>query len=687
MPMAALFGKPPKMTREVTRRSLPKTALDLTNIGIAEAARRVLHLPAVGSKKFLITIGDRNVGGLTVRDQMVGPWQVPVADVAVSAAAFDSQFGEAMAMGERTPLALIDSPASARIAIGETITNMLASDIEKLSDIKLSANWMAAASDAGENQNLYDTVKVVGEEFCPDLGLTIPVGKDSLSMRTVWEDKGEQKSVMSPLSLIITGFSPVTDVRRTLTPLLNTTDDTSLVLIDLGGGANRLGGSALAQVFNQVGDTTPDVDPVTLKNFFITLTKLKAEDKVLAYHDRSDGGLFATLAEMAFASRSGLTISLSQMPGTTIEKLFNEELGAVIQVKKSDETVVLAALDNAYIVGQPAGNQMITVSDGESVVYENTRMQLESWWTDTSYQIQKLRDNPEAAEQEYMAISDETDLGISPVVTFIPVINRYASRPKVAIFREQGVNGQIEMAAAFDKAGFTSVDVHLNDLMSGEVDLNDFVGLVACGGFSYGDVLGAGEGWAKTILFHDDLRAKFKQFFERQDTFSFGVCNGCQMLSALKELIPGAENWPTFLKNTSEQFEARLVCVRVNESPSILFRDMSGSILPVPVAHGEGWVKFPNNDAAVQVQKDSLVAMQYVDNQGEITEQYPLNPNGSKLGITSLTTPDGRATIMMPHPERAFMSRQLSWHPVDWSADSPWFRLFQNARKWVDDQR
>jgi phosphoribosylformylglycinamidine synthase len=687
MPMEALFGKPPKMTREVTRRTVPKTALDLTNIDIAEAVKRVLHLPAVGSKKFLITIGDRTVGGLTMRDQMVGPWQVPVADVAVSAAAFDSKFGEAMAMGERTPLALIDSPASARIAIGETITNMLASDIEKLSDIKLSANWMAAASDAVENQNLYDTVKMVGEEFCPDLGLTIPVGKDSLSMRTVWEDGGAQKSVMSPLSLIITGFSPVTDVRRTLTPQLNTTDGTSLILIDLGKGANRLGGSALAQVFNQVGDTAPDVDPAVLKKFFITLTKLKAEGKVLAYHDRSDGGLFTALAEMAFASRSCLAINVSQMPGTTIEKLFNEELGAVIQVRKTDEAAVLAALDDAYIVGQPTSGQTITVKDGESVAYENTRAQLESWWAATSYQIQKLRDNPEAAEQEYKAISDEGDWGISPVVTFKPAINKYDSRPKVAIFREQGVNGQIEMAAAFDKAGFTSVDVHLNDLMNGKVNLDGFAGLVACGGFSYGDVLGAGEGWAKTILFHDDLRAKFKQFFERPDTFSFGVCNGCQMLSALKELIPGAENWPTFLKNTSEQFEARLVSVRVNESPSILFKGMAGSILPVSVAHGEGRVKFTDSDTIAQARADGLVAMQYVDNQGEVTEQYPLNPNGSEFGITSLTTPDGRATITMPHPERAFMTRQLSWYPADWDEDSPWFQLFQNARQWVDSQK
>lgn len=685
IPMETLFGKPPKMTREVLTRQSQLPGLSLGTIDLAEAVKRVLHLPAVGSKKFLITIGDRNVGGLTVRDQMVGPWQVPVADVAVSAAAFDSHFGEAMGMGERTPLALIDSPASARIAIGETITNMLASDIEKLSDIKLSANWMAAASDPGENQNLFSTVKAVGEEFCPELEMTIPVGKDSLSMRTVWEDKGESKSVMSPLSLIITGFSPVKDVRRTLTPQLNTEELTSLIVVDLGRGANRLGGSALAQVFNQVGNETPDVDSADLREFFTTITKLKAENKILAYHDRSDGGLLATLSEMAFASRSGLDIDLSQLPGQTLEKLFNEELGAVIQVKAADEAAVLGALKHAYRIGQPTKTQTISIRDGNEIVYENSRAQLESWWADTSYQIQKLRDNPEVAEQEYTAISDESDPGISPVVTFDPASKQYDSRPKVAVFREQGVNGQIEMAAAFDRAGFTSVDVHLNDIMQGNVNLDDFVGLIACGGFSYGDVLGAGEGWAKTILFHENLRTQFKKFFERPDTFSLGVCNGCQMLSALKELIPGAKMWPEFLKNTSEQFEARLVSVKVAESPSIFFKDMAGSVLPVPVAHGEGRADFTDNETLGEMQGENLVALQYVDNTHEVTEQYPLNPNGSPLGITSLTTPDGRATIMMPHPERGFMTRQLSWHPGEWGDDSPWLRIFQNARQWVND--
>lgn len=679
LPMDVLFGKPPKMTRTFSESTPNLQPLSLDDVSIDEAVERVLSLPAVGSKKFLITIGDRNVGGLVARDQMIGPWQVPVSDVAVTAAVFDSNFGEAMAMGERAPIATIDSPASARMAIGETITNIISSDIEKLSDIKLSANWMAATGFEHEDEKLYKTVAAVGEDFCPALGLTIPVGKDSLSMRTIWDDGDEKKSVTSPLSVVITGFSPVVDVRKTVTPLLAQTEDTSLVLIDLGTGANRLGGSALAQVFNQIGDVSPDIEAKTLETFFTQFTKLKQDGKVLAYHDRSDGGLLATLSEMAFASRCGLDIDLSALPGMAIEKLFNEELGAVIQVKKSDIDTVLDQLDNAHVIGSLRSDQTITIKDGGSVVYENTRAQLESWWADTSYQIQKLRDNPDSAEQEYSAISDENDPGISPVVSFNPTANTYSSRPKIAIFREQGVNGQIEMAAAFDKAGFTSIDVHLNDVMNGKVDLNDFVGLVACGGFSYGDVLGAGEGWAKTILFHKELRTQFQRFFERTDTFTLGVCNGCQMLSALKELIPGAKDWPEFLKNESEQFEARVATVQINESPSIFFKGMAGSYLPIAVAHGEGRAHFADNDMA----SHALVAMQYTDNNHKPTEQYPLNPNGSPLGITSLTTSDGRATIMMPHPERVFMTRQLSWHPEDWGEDSPWMQIFRNARDWV----
>lgn len=685
IPMSTLFGKPPKMTRELARQRIENTELDLSEVTLDEAVERVLHLPAVGSKKFLITIGDRTVGGMAARDQMVGPWQVPVADVAVTAAAFDSEFGEAMAMGERTPLAVIDAPASARIAIGEAITNMAAGDIEKLSDIKLSANWMAAASDTVENERLFDTVKAVGEGFCPELNLTIPVGKDSLSMRTVWDEQGEEKSVKSPVSLIVTGFSPVTNAGRTLTPQLQVNEDTALVLIDLGKGANRLGGSALAQVYDQMGDQSPDVEAGDLRSFFETLTRLKRENKILAYHDRSDGGLLATLLEMAFASRCGLQIDLAHLPGDLLGKLFTEELGAVVQVKKADEAEVVAAFSSATTVGYPISRQDIIIHDNGAVVYQNTRPQLESWWAETSYQIQKRRDNPDGAEQEYSAIQDATDPGISPVVPFAALGDHYETRPKVAIFRDEGVNGQIEMAAAFDRAGFTSVDVHLNDIIAGKVNLADFVGLAACGGFSYGDVLGAGEGWAKTILFHNDLRAQFKAFFERQDTFSLGVCNGCQMLSALKEIIPGAENWPTFLQNTSERFEARLVSVRINESPSIFFSDMADAVLPVPIAHGEGRAEFADNSTQSHAQATNTIVAQYVDNKGEVTEQYPLNPNGSPAGITALTTPSGRVTIMMPHPERAFLSRQLSWHPSDWATDSPWMRMFQNARQWVEN--
>ena len=690
LPMATLFGKPPKMTRTVRRVKSKRTALNLNTITVADAVERVLHLPAVGSKKFLITIGDRSVGGLVVRDQMVGPWQVPVSDVAVTAAAFDSKHGEAMAMGERTPLAIINAPASARMAIGEAITNIISTDIARLSDIKLSANWMAAAGNASEDEKLYDTVKAVGEDFCPSLDITIPVGKDSLSMRSVWKDDDINKSITSPISLIITAFSPVTDVDNTLTPQLVTGQDTSLILIDLGKARNRLGGSALAQVYNQIGDITPDIDPKLLKSFFESLTILKQQRKLLAYHDRSDGGLLATLIEMAFASRCGLDIDLSSVPGTDLERLFSEELGAVVQVQSADVEVVMASLTQSigatvHKIGSPTMTQLVSIYDGEKLLYQNSRAQLESWWSDTSHQLQRLRDNSDCADQEYVSLQDDADQGLAPIYKARPLAQAYDNKPKVAIFREQGVNGHVEMAAAFDKAQFTAVDVHLNDLLSGSAKLDDFVGLVACGGFSYGDVLGAGEGWAKTILSKKSLRAQFTSFFERPDSFTLGVCNGCQMLAALKELIPGAENWPRFLKNKSEQFEARLSLTKINESPSLFFKDMAGSYLLVPVAHGEGQAVFASDEQREQSLQDNLVPMQFSDNGHSITEQYPLNPNGSPQGITSLTTPDGRATIMMPHPERAFMTRQLSWSPDDWGPDSPWQRIFQNARAWVED--
>lgn len=689
IPLDVLFGKPPKMTRKITRQENKPTALNLKDIKLEEAIERVLKLPAVGSKKFLITIGDRTVGGLVIRDQLVGPWQVPVSDVAVTATSFDSNTGEAMAMGERTPLAVINAPAAARIAIGEAITNIVSADIKQLSDIKLSANWMAAVGQGSEDQHLYDSVRSVGEEFAPALGLTIPVGKDSLSMRTTWQEDGADKSIISPVSLIITSFAPAENVQKTLSPQLDPNHATDLILIDLGQGNNRLGGSALAQVYNQTGDTTPDITPSPLEDFFNVLTSLKDDGKILAYHDRSDGGLLTTVLEMSFASRCGLILNLSELPGSGIEKLFTEELGAVIQVASTDTKTVVDKLgEHAYLIGQPTIDQDITITDG-SEIYHNTRAQLESWWSETSYQIQKLRDNPTAVDQEFAAISDDKNPGLSPTLNIGTYDKTYVQtyvdeKPKIAIFREQGVNGQIEMAAAFDRAGFSSVDVHLNDIINGSVNLDNFKGLAACGGFSYGDVLGAGEGWAKTILFNQKLCETFRKFFERPDTFSLGVCNGCQMLAALKELIPGAENWPAFLKNTSEQFEARLVTTQINDSPSIFFKDMAGVVLPIPTAHGEGRAEFASPTAQKQAIDKNLVVMQYTDNYGKVTETYPSNPNGSPEGITALTTPDGRATIIMPHPERAFQTRQLSWHPADWPADSPWLKIFQNARKWVN---
>ncbi len=758
LPMSTLFGKPPKMTREFTRKTAPvipsavegsrqmqdkrdsstspaapvgMTVSDqgwLENISVEDAVERVLHMPAVGSKKFLITIGDRTVTGLVARDQMVGPWQVPVSDVAVTAAAFDTYAGEAMAMGERTPLAITNAPASGRMAIAEAITNMLAADIQALSDIKLSANWMAAAGVGAEDQALYETVHAVGEEFCPSLGITIPVGKDSLSMRSTWQDGDEAKSVTSPLSLIITGFSPVANVTKTLTPQLDTSVDSVLMFIDLAGGQTRLGGSTLAQAHSELGGNTPDADPSILKAFFTKIYKLKAKNLLLAYHDRSDGGLFTTLCEMAFASRCGLDIDLASLPvssraqsrdpaskttdeiprqarndsAASLAKLFNEELGVVIQVKATDEKTVSQAFGgSASRLGRPTKDQQLVFRDGQKVVYKNTRAQLEQWWAETSYRIQKLRDNPACADEEYAAILDNDDPGLKPRVasresrvadwSVSSTKSRLetrdsrleSTRPKVAIFREQGVNGHVEMAAAFTRAGFTAVDVHLNDLITGTAQLADFSGLVACGGFSYGDVLGAGGGWAKTILFDKRLRAQFKTFFARPDTFSLGVCNGCQMLSELKELIPGAETWPKFLQNRSERFEARLPQVRLNTSPSIFFTGMEGSVLPIPVAHGEGYAAFASEAERESAVKNGLVAAQYVDSHHNPTEAYPANPNGSPEGITALTTPDGRATIMMPHPERAFMTRQLSWHPAEWGEDSPWLRMFVNAHDWT----
>jgi len=688
LPMPVLFGKPPKMSRSFSRAAFAQEPLKLENVAIQEAAERVLQLPAVGSKKFLITIGDRTVGGLVVRDQMVGPWQVPVSDVAVTAVSFDSQHGEAMTMGERPTLALINPAASGRMAIGETITNIVAADVRRLNDIKLSANWMAAAGYKQEDQALYQTVQAVGEEFCPALGLTIPVGKDSLSMRTVWQDGDQDKSVTGPMSVVITGFSPVGDTGQTLTPQLNRAEDSVLILIDLGQGKNRLGGSALAQVYNQIGDEAPDVEAKHVKQFFKVVTQLKQDNKLLAYHDRSDGGLFTTLCEMTFASRAGLDIQLDELGDSALANLFSEELGAVVQVKATDGQAVLDALQKAlgncaHVIGKPNSSQRLVFSYQGSVVYETTRAEAEALWDNTSFQMQQLRDNPICAEEERSVLLDDADPGLSPQLTFTPISGVYKKRPKVAIFRDEGVNGQVEMAAAFDRAGFTAVDVHVQDLANSTVDLKDFVGLAVCGGFAYGDVFGAGEGTAKTILFHPELRTQLTDFFARPDTFSLGSCNGCQILAAMKELIPGAENWPQFLKNTSEQFEARISLTRVNESPSIFFKAMAGSYLPIAVAHGEGRAVFASEAERQQALRDNLVALQYVDNYHKVTEKYPANPNGSAQGITALTTSDGRATILMPHPERTFLTRQLSWHPAGWDEESPWMQFFRNARDWV----
>lgn len=689
LPLSLLFGKPPKMSRIIKRKKVVLPDFDDSTITVDDAVIRVLQLPTVASKKFLITIGDRTIGGMVTRDQMVGPWQVPVSDVAVTSSSYQGITGEAMAIGERTPVALIDAAASARIAVGEAITNIAAAVISNLSDIKLSANWMAAAGYASEDERLYDAVKAVGEDFCPPIGLTIPVGKDSLSMRTVWNDKEKDNSVTSPMSVIITAFSPVTDIKRTLTPELKRVDS-ELVLIDLGNGKNRMGGSALAQVYNQVGNVAPDIEPLQLKKFFDVIQNLHNDGKILAYHDRSDGGLLATVTEMMFAGRRGAKLDMSHVPGTTLSKLFNEELGALLQIKTSDIDEVTTILSNtfgehSYRIGTVTNRQELIIIDTGNEVYRNTRAELESMWANTSYQIQSIRDNGRAAKQEFDTIKNDADPGLVADISFVHTAKKYNEKPKVAIFREQGVNGQVEMAAAFDKAAFTSVDVHIQDLLDDKVHLSDFVGLVACGGFSYGDVLGAGEGWAKTILFHSKLRKQFSEFFERDDTFTLGVCNGCQMLSALKELIPGTELWPRFLKNTSEQFEARLVNVQINESPSLFFKGMAGSVIPVPVAHGEGRAVFDNDATMQQALENELVPWQFVDGNKTVTEVYPKNPNGSPLGITSLTTPDGRATIVMPHPERVFLTQQLSWHPDTWTDDSPWFKMFQNAREWVDN--
>jgi phosphoribosylformylglycinamidine synthase len=697
LPMSLLLGKPPKMLREVRRLPGARSEFSTAGVNVRDAAYHVLRLPGVADKTFLITIGDRSVTGMVTRDQMVGPWQVPVADVAVTASDYTNHTGEAMAMGERTPVALLHGPASGRMAVGEAVTNIAAAGIAHIGRIRLSANWMAPAGHPGEDASLYDTVRAVGEELCPALGIAIPVGKDSMSMKSVWSEAGEDRAVTAPLSLIISAFAPVTDVRLTLTPQLRTDrGETDLLLIDLGQGRNRLGGSALAQVHKQVGDTPPDLDdPAALRGFFGAIQALNQAGLLLAYHDRSDGGLFACLAEMCFAGHCGASVSLDGLGTDPVAALFAEELGALIQVPRGDMPAVMAQLTThglgslVHRLGEPdTGDRIEFLFAGQPVLSE-LRLDLQRAWSETTFRMQSLRDNPACAREEYDALLDASDPGLSPHVPFDPAEDVAAPmiatgvRPGIAVLREQGVNGQIEMAAAFHRAGFDAIDIHMSDLLSGRVSLADFKGLVACGGFSYGDVLGAGQGWAKSVLFHAELRDQFSDFFERPDSFALGVCNGCQMLSSLVELIPGAGAWPRFVRNVSEQFEARFSQVEVLASPSLFLQGMQGAVLPIAVAHGEGRADFGDLATARQALSQGLVSLRYLDGHGRVAEAYPANPNGSPLGITGLTTTDGRVTIMMPHPERVFRSVQNSWHPDDWGEDAPWMRMFRNARAWV----
>ncbi|PHY05633.1 MAG: phosphoribosylformylglycinamidine synthase [Alcaligenaceae bacterium] len=718
VPIDVILGKPPRMTRDVKRLPGQSAPLDLTLITLDDAITRVLQHPTVANKTFLITIGDRTVGGLSSRDQMVGPWQVPVADCAVTLADHDGTRGEAMAMGERTPLAVIDAPASGRMAVAEALTNLAAADVACLEDIKLSANWMAACGAPGQDAALYDTVAAVSK-LCQDVGLSIPVGKDSLSMQTGWSQDGEARKVIAPVSLIVTAFSPVQDVRTTLTPQLRTdVGPTSLILIDLGGGKQRMGGSILTQVCNQLGEQTPDIDDAqALRIFFVTIRALAQSGILLAYHDRSDGGLLATVAEMAFAGHTGVSLNIDmlcfdhnaqdwdayniraaqvavQRNELTLKALFSEEAGAVIQVPTSERDAVMQVLraaglsKHSHVIGSPNTTDTVEVFRDGNRIWSRPRADLGTLWSDVSYRIAMRRDNPACAKAELGLWADAADPGMSPQVQFDPQQDVAApyigmgARPRVAILREQGCNSQVEMAWAFDKAGFEAVDVHMTDLQSDAADLSSFKGLVAVGGFSYGDTLGAGEGWARSILFNAQLSDQFAQYFARTDTFGLGVCNGCQMMAALATMIPGAEHWPRFTRNQSEKYEARFSLVEVLESPSLFFKGMAGATIPVAVAHGEGFANFSRQGNA----QSALAALRFVDHKGEATEAYPFNPNGSPAGLTSVTTADGRFTVLMPHPERVTRNVMMSWAPPSWGPNdtkgtyTPWMRFFQNAR-------
>jgi phosphoribosylformylglycinamidine synthase len=720
MPMNVLLGKPPKMHRDVKTIARTFKPLDLTGVDLQQAVIDVLSHPTVASKRFLITIGDRAVGGLTHRDQMVGPWQVPVADVAVTLADYAGFAGEAMSMGERTPLAALDAPASGRMAVAEAITNLLAAPIE-LPRVKLSANWMAACGEPGEDAALYATVKAVGMELCPALGISIPVGKDSLSMRTQWKDGSDAKKVTSPVSLIVSAFATLADVRGTLTPQLDHQADTTLLLVDLGKGQSRMAGSILAQTLGQTGDVVPDLDdPQDLVKLVNAVNALRAQGKLLAYHDRSDGGLLAAVAEMAFAGHVGVALNVdllvtedanpdhgdaknwatqvnARREELTLKALFNEELGAVLQVRSEDRDAVLAVLRAhglskfSHVIGKtrPAGGA-VTAGVGELQVWRDAKAvftarlaDLHQVWDSVSWKICQQRDNTACADQEHAAAGVSEDPGMHVHLTFDPAQGLapalLQNRPKVAVLREQGVNSHVEMAYAFDAAGFEAYDVHMTDLQSGRANLKDFKGVVACGGFSYGDTLGAGIGWARSITFNPVLSEQFQAFFGRADTFGLGVCNGCQMFAELADIIPGAQDWPRFTTNRSERFEARFSMVEVLDSPSLFLRGMAGSRLPIAVAHGEGYANFAYRGNAAK----AIAAMRFVDNSGAATEAYPFNPNGSPGGLTAVTTADGRFTAMMPHPERVFRNIQMSWTPLDKSAFSPWMQLWRNARKWV----
>ncbi|HRD96555.1 MAG TPA: phosphoribosylformylglycinamidine synthase [Rubrivivax sp.] len=717
MPMDVLLGKPPKTHRDVRRVVRSETPLQLTGVRLEQVALDVLRHPTVASKRFLVTIGDRTVGGLNHRDPMVGPWQVPVADCAVTLADFAGLAGEAMAIGERSPLAALDAPASGRMAVGEAITNLLAAPIE-LSRVKLSANWMAACGEAGEDAALYDTVRAVGLELCPALGIGIPVGKDSLSMRTRWQDETGTHQVTAPVSLVVTAFATLADVRRTLTPQLQPVDSV-LVLIDLGQGRQRMAGSMLAQVLGQFGDAVPDLDDAALlRQLVAAINALRAQDRILAYHDRSDGGLWAAVCEMAFAGQRGVSLNVdilvTESDGIqdsradhgdtknwagqvgerrnelTLKALFNEELGVVIQVRAAERDAVMATLReqglsrHAHVIGKPQERGVLEVWRDAQCQFSAPLQVLQQQWDEVSWRIARQRDNPECADAEHAAAGQPGDPGLHLHLSFDPAQDLAApylhrARPKVAILREQGVNSQVEMSHAMALAGFDSHDVHMSDLQAGRARLADFQGLVACGGFSYGDTLGAGEGWARSVLFNPVLAEQFAVFFLRGDTFGLGVCNGCQMFAALAPIIPGAAAWPRFTRNRSEQFEARLSLVEILDSPSLFFQGMAGSRLPIAVAHGEGFADFSQRGDAVAVHR----AMRFVDHHGAATETYPFNPNGSPGGLTAVTTADGRFTALMPHPERVFRNVQLSWTPGDPTQRSPWMRMFANARRWL----